>query len=158
VVGHSVRRPGMIECLSPKYIDKEAELLFIMKHQTYLSIVKMLMANADENKNGIEKARKEASLFIPFMNAYWHVPIIKVVRQLTVIDGHLAEKDHLVGNKVTLADISFIPWNRALGFVLGDTEYAKEVDKLENFKRWNEAVSEYPSVKRALELKDAPAE
>jgi glutathione S-transferase len=65
-------------------------------------------------------------------------------------------KDHLVGNKVTIADMAFIAWNRAIDLILGDTEYAKEADKLENFKRWNEVVFEYPSVKRAYELKDLP--
>jgi hypothetical protein len=51
--------------------------------------------------------------------------------------------------------MAFIAWNRALSYVLGDTEYAKEADKFENFKRWNEVVLEYPSVKRAFEIKDA---
>ncbi|KAF8586958.1 thioredoxin-like protein [Ramaria rubella] len=43
----------------------------------------------------------------------------EVDRVLSVLDSVLAKQPYLVGDHATVADISFIPWNNAVGFLVG---------------------------------------
>jgi glutathione S-transferase len=42
------------------------------------------------------------------------------------LDGVLANKKYLVGEKVTIADFSFVPWDFALPFLLNGFELSLE--------------------------------
>jgi len=77
----------------------------------------------------------------------------EIVRQVTILDQALAGKIWLVGDKPTIADYSFVPWNVFLHMLLGESEAAKEVEKLDNFKRWKDALLEQPAVSKALEMR-----
>ena len=48
-------------------------------------------------------------------------------RVFSVLDGVLAKQEWLVGGKCTIADISFVPWNRfAISVSLKDVDVEKE--------------------------------
>jgi glutathione S-transferase len=77
---------------------------------------------------------------------------------ISVLDGVLAEREYLVGNKVTIADISFVPWHLVLGYLLPEnSELAKELAKYKHFARWNEALLNYPAVKKTVTLRNEVA-
>lgn len=53
----------------------------------------------------------------------------EIVRVLSVLESVLSKQEWLVGNKPTIADISFIPWNNfAFGGLLPDFEGYKTGD------------------------------
>ncbi|KAL9476136.1 hypothetical protein ACSS6W_005977 [Trichoderma asperelloides] len=80
-----------------------------------------------------------------------------VKRTLRTVDDELRGKEHLVGDKCTLADLAFIPWDLMLDFVLqGDTEAetAQGRQKLfPNWYRWHTKIAQRPSVQRMIRLK-----
>jgi len=79
----------------------------------------------------------------------------EVLRVISVLDGVLAEKEYLVGNKVTIADLSFVTWDLLLEYIIPkDSEYTQELAKFKNFARWNKALMNYPSVKKAIALRN----
>lgn len=55
-----------------------------------------------------------------------------------VIDAHLKETGTgwLVGDKCTYADLSFIPWDMMLGFLMGD-EAPAILEAHPHFKKWH---------------------
>ena len=82
----------------------------------------------------------------------------EVVRVLTVLDGVLAKQKYLVGDKLSVADIAFFPWDNIIfnpPNMLDDSPYLDEVKNLPNFMRWHEEVKAHPSVKRAFEERAA---
>jgi len=70
---------------------------------------------------------------------------------LTVLDGVLAKQKYLVGGKLSVADISFLPWNNNVDKkILGPdwiTEHAP------NVRRWGNEISARPAIKKVLDLK-----
>jgi len=49
----------------------------------------------------------------------------------SVLDGVLSKQQYLVGDKVTIADLSFIPWNvAAVGWVIPDIDIGKNYPDL----------------------------
>ncbi|KAK7676802.1 hypothetical protein QCA50_007388 [Cerrena zonata] len=76
----------------------------------------------------------------------------ETLRVFGVLESVLSKNEWLVGNKMTLADLSFIPWNYlALSSMLKD-------DKDFNFKRdfpatsaWHAKLEAVPTVKKAFE-------
>jgi glutathione S-transferase len=86
------------------------------------------------------------------------IPSSQAVRVLTVLDGVLANKKYLVGDKPTIADFVWVPWNKMLGWLLsmGDgPTYNEEVKKLTNFNRWNDEITSRESVKKVYAIKEA---
>ncbi|KAF6802829.1 glutathione s-transferase ii, partial [Colletotrichum musicola] len=81
--------------------------------------------------------------------------IDQVVRVLGVLDGILKDREYLVGDKFTYADLSFIPWNRvALGAPFFKDELWDKYDigsRFPKFVAWHERLSSRPSVKVAYE-------
>ncbi|KAF2232578.1 glutathione S-transferase [Viridothelium virens] len=73
----------------------------------------------------------------------------EIKRVTSVIDAHLAKtgKQYLVGDKITYADLSFVPWQQAVPFLLGE-----EAEKLEkdypHYVAWNKRLNERESVKK----------
>jgi glutathione S-transferase len=43
----------------------------------------------------------------------------EIRRVLGVLDSVLSKQEYLVGGKVTIADLSFVPWNEGLSILLG---------------------------------------
>lgn len=67
-----------------------------------------------------------------------------------VIDKHLATtgQEYLVGDKYTYADLSFIPWNLLVPWIMGD-KFEAEVEKdLPKYWAWWQRVSSRPAIQK----------
>jgi GST-like protein len=64
-------------------------------------------------------------------------------RLLNVIDKRLGESEYLAGD-YSIADIATFPW------VVGTRREPEQLESRPNFKRWLDAISERPAVKRGL--------
>ena len=71
-------------------------------------------------------------------------------RHLKVVEGHLADRDWMVGNAYSIVDMALWGWIRMLPFVLGEGAF----DRYPNVKRLCDAVSARPAAARAVALKD----
>jgi len=81
----------------------------------------------------------------------------EAIRVLSVLDGVLANQKYLVGNKLSIADISFYPWDYVLfnpPNLLGDSPFQEEAQKFKNFLRWHEEVGQLTSVKKVYEVRE----
>ena len=70
-------------------------------------------------------------------------------RQLDVLDRHLADRQHMIGDDYTIADIAIWPWYG--GLVLNrlyDAAEFLEAQSYTNVLKWAEAIDERPAVKR----------
>jgi GST-like protein len=70
-------------------------------------------------------------------------------RQLDVLDRRLAEAPYLGGADYTIADIAVFPWYGVLALegLYGAAEFLS-VEEYKNVRRWAQAISERPAVKR----------
>jgi GST-like protein len=74
---------------------------------------------------------------------------MEVKRQLDVLDRHLAEHRHMVGDDYTIADMAIWPWYGALvaGEIYGAAEFL-QVESYTHVSRWAAQIAERPAVKR----------
>ncbi|KAL6892023.1 glutathione S-transferase [Trichoderma evansii] len=81
-----------------------------------------------------------------------------VKRTITTVDRALTGKEYLVGGKITLADIAFIPWDRALDVIMvGDDEAATAEGRAKlwpNWSAWHNRVLQRPSVQKAVQIQN----
>ena len=78
---------------------------------------------------------------------------MEVKRQLSVLDGHLADHTYLCGDEYTIADMAIYAWYGAL--VEGRLYEAAtflDVSSYLNVVRWAKVLSERPAVKRGLRV------
>jgi glutathione S-transferase len=71
-----------------------------------------------------------------------------------VIDAHLKKQGtpYLVGDKVTYADLAWIPWYRSVGgFILKDWNVD---DELPQFAAWRKSLLERPAVQQVYAMPD----
>ena len=68
----------------------------------------------------------------------------EVKRLYDLLDKRLGESTYLSGGDYSIADVATFPWTRLHAF------HNVKIDELPNFKRWFEAISERPAVKRAI--------
>lgn len=66
----------------------------------------------------------------------------------TVLKG----KQWLVGDKCTYADLSFFMWNTKILDIVKDGPVPFDWEEFPEFKRWQDAMAERPSAKKALEM------
>ena len=73
----------------------------------------------------------------------------EIRRVVSVIDAHLKKQqtDYLVGNKITFADLSFIPWNALIGRLTPSLN----LKEFPAFEAWNQRLVERPAVKKVLD-------
>lgn len=76
----------------------------------------------------------------------------EIKRVTMVLDKVLADREYLVGDKCTYADLAFIPWFNTVpyAFVGEEVDLAKEYP---NFGAWMERLSARAAVQKAAELK-----
>jgi len=76
----------------------------------------------------------------------------EIVRVLGVLEGVLSERDWLVADKYTVADVSFLPWNQGVQQILSgtDVDVAKQFPKV---TAWQARIEARPAIKEALEAK-----
>ncbi|KAH7384846.1 glutathione S-transferase [Cadophora sp. MPI-SDFR-AT-0126] len=82
----------------------------------------------------------------------------QVKRVLSVLDRHLKRADTgvLVGDKVTIADLSFITWNALMPWFFGDDWKDVEVEKnYPSYHAWNEKLTQRPAVQKVFKDKEA---
>lgn len=70
-------------------------------------------------------------------------------RQLDVLDRNLAEREYLIGDEYTIADICTYPWYGALakGLLYGAAEFL-DTASYKHVNRWAAQISDRPAVKR----------
>ncbi len=74
---------------------------------------------------------------------------MEVKRQLDVLDRNLAEREYLIGDEYTIADMATYPWYGALvlGVLYGAAEFL-DVKSYKNVLRWTSLIHERPAVAR----------
>lgn len=80
--------------------------------------------------------------------------IKEMERVVSVIDLHLSKtkSEYLVGNKVTYADLMFIPWAQLVGWVDKEGKILSE-GKYPHYQAWYKKITERPGVAKVLEEK-----
>ncbi len=74
-------------------------------------------------------------------------------RVLGVLEDVLKNKEWLVAGKCTIADLSFVPWNKLVGFLFGVEGYAS-LDLAKEFPKvnaWHQRMVSRPPVKAVME-------
>jgi len=70
-------------------------------------------------------------------------------RVMGVLDGWLAERKYLVGDKATFADLAFITWHNMVGWICAEDPIDVK-GKYPNYSRWMESLLERPAVKKVI--------
>ncbi|TCD68874.1 Glutathione S-transferase 2 [Steccherinum ochraceum] len=74
---------------------------------------------------------------------------VEARRILGVLESVLSKQDYLVGGKLTVADIAFVPWNNIIRRVIGDEfDFQKEFPST---FAWHVKVADVDGVKKGLE-------
>ncbi|PYH91565.1 glutathione S-transferase [Aspergillus ellipticus CBS 707.79] len=78
----------------------------------------------------------------------------EVKRVAGVLDAVLSEREWLVGDKCTYADLAFVMWNMQIAFFMGsrEGEHAWREDEFPHFKRWQGAMLARESVKKVISV------
>jgi hypothetical protein len=71
-------------------------------------------------------------------------------RILSVLDGALEGRDWLVGDKMTYADLAFVPWNERLQDIF-KCEVGERFEGFANVERWHERMTGRASWKKIQE-------
>ncbi|CZS97255.1 related to theta class glutathione S-transferase [Rhynchosporium agropyri] len=82
----------------------------------------------------------------------------QIARVFEVIDKHLKAtgQEWLVGNKCTIADLSFVTWDMMVPFILGDEAKSLDIEnKYPNYYAWNQKLMQRPSVQKIIKDKQA---
>ncbi|KAH6668404.1 glutathione S-transferase [Halenospora varia] len=75
----------------------------------------------------------------------------QVKRVYKVLDSHLVGRKYLVGDKCTVADISFITWFTMVPWMFGDELQALELESTyPNWFAWNERLMARDAIKKTL--------
>ncbi|KAL4962490.1 glutathione S-transferase family protein [Aspergillus stella-maris] len=74
----------------------------------------------------------------------------EIKRVCGVLEGWLQEREWLVGNKMSYADLAFVSWHNAALGILGDEGLS--YDEFPRMKGWLESMNERPVVKRLVEV------
>lgn len=67
-------------------------------------------------------------------------------RLVGILDSHLKDKEYLVGNKYSIADIASYGWVNVLRFS------GVEIDDFPNLKAWWERISARPAVQKGMSI------
>lgn len=70
----------------------------------------------------------------------------------TVLAAKPADAQWLVGNKMTFADMAFVPWNFRLSEVLVQS-WDEIWEGIPHVRAWHERMAELPSWKRSMKLR-----
>lgn len=74
-------------------------------------------------------------------------------RVFGVLDRSLQGKQWLVGDKMTYADLAFLPWNSFLDAILG-RPFDEIFDGFPNVRKWHERLAALPSWQKTLEKRE----
>jgi len=74
--------------------------------------------------------------------------LLQVDRVTSVLDSVLAKQKYLVGDKASVADLIFIPWNQTATRLLEGSEI--DLGKYTHYQRWHQALLSRPAVKKCI--------
>ncbi|KAI0472502.1 glutathione S-transferase [Xylaria cf. heliscus] len=74
-------------------------------------------------------------------------------RVISVLDGILADRKYLVGEKLTHADLAFVTWDHFVDWCVAPNTW--DINAYPNFKRWHEEMMARPSVVEAFKDRDS---
>lgn len=143
---------AIVHYLIDKY-DKEEKLSYQSEPEKYL-----LQQWEHFQSSGQGPYFGQASWFILFhseeVESAQERYINELKRIVSVLDRFLENREWLVGNKCTYADLTFFPWNNNIGrFIMRDRK-EWDIEDFPNFKRWHEAIKGRPSVQKASKMTD----
>jgi glutathione S-transferase len=79
-----------------------------------------------------------------------------VKRTIKTVDRELEGKPYLVGNKITLADLAFVPWDNMLDMIMmNDPEAATDEQRKSlypNWSAWRSRLVERPAVRKMMDI------
>lgn len=80
----------------------------------------------------------------------------EIKRVTAVLDSHLKKTGTgmLVGDKVTYADLAWVPWYWLLPAIMGEGIEKELAEKYPSWSKWFQTLSERPAVKKAKEDRD----
>ncbi|MCF1675250.1 glutathione-dependent disulfide-bond oxidoreductase [Tetragenococcus halophilus] len=93
--------------------------------------------------------------YAPFAQEY---PIdrytMETKRQLDLLDKHLANKDFIMGDEYTIADMTIWPWYGRLvqGELYGDADEFLKAKEYKNLKAWTDRIAQRPGVQRGINV------
>ncbi|KAH9884402.1 glutathione S-transferase C-terminal-like protein [Cubamyces lactineus] len=77
----------------------------------------------------------------------------EAIRVIGVLENVLSKQEWLVGGKMTIADLSFVPWSSiALTMLLADYE-GFDVKQFPAFNKWHEKMCARPTVSKQLAIR-----
>ncbi|KAJ5266834.1 glutathione S-transferase [Penicillium angulare] len=78
----------------------------------------------------------------------------EIKRIAGVLDSVLSQRDWLVGDKCTYADLVFVTWNMQITFVMGSRtgEHAWNPEDFPHFTRWQNAMVARPAVQKMVSV------
>ncbi|KZO98636.1 glutathione S-transferase C-terminal-like protein [Calocera viscosa TUFC12733] len=82
----------------------------------------------------------------------------EIKRVWGVLDGVLKEREWLVGDKMSIADFAFIPWNEGAKGLLGADEGFDFEKQYPALAKWHKAMVTNPTIKKVLDTKAALAD
>jgi len=75
----------------------------------------------------------------------------QIKRVLYVLNKALEGKKYLIGDKCTVADLSFITWDLMIPFLFGDDAAGLDIEKnYPNYYAWNKRLVERPAVQKVI--------
>jgi glutathione S-transferase len=81
-----------------------------------------------------------------------------LLRVLDVLNRALEGKEYLVGDKCTIADLSFITWDAMIPWIFGDEFASLDLEtKYPNYSAWDKKLHARPAVKKVFEDKKEAA-
>ncbi|KAI0336814.1 glutathione S-transferase C-terminal-like protein [Cubamyces sp. BRFM 1775] len=79
----------------------------------------------------------------------------EILRVFSVLESVLSKQEWLVGGKLTIADLSFIPWNGvAIDFVFAGVEDFNIEKEYPSVYKWHRKLTERPAIAKLLEIRD----
>ncbi|KAI9747185.1 MAG: glutathione S- transferase, nitrogen catabolite repression regulator [Lichina confinis] len=76
----------------------------------------------------------------------------EIKRVLYVLNKALEGREYLVGEKATIADIVFVPWDNIIPWIAGEDSKIN-FDDYPNYNAWKQRISALPAVKKANEMR-----
>ncbi|KAI1485611.1 URE2 protein [Biscogniauxia mediterranea] len=81
----------------------------------------------------------------------------QILRVYYVLDKILEGREYLVGNKLTYADISFIPWDDYVLNNMAEFKIAEKAEAYPNYLAWHRRVQAHPAVAKSKKLMEEAA-
>ncbi|KAI9883384.1 MAG: hypothetical protein M1823_004852 [Watsoniomyces obsoletus] len=75
-------------------------------------------------------------------------------RIMDVLNRALEGREYLVGDKVTVADLAFVPWDSIIGQVIPEGERVDAKTEFPHYYAWQQRLMARPSVKKTFELRE----